>query len=406
MNSSIKGEHIMTTTKNNKVIALSTLIALVTAGNLVPGTTYAAQNIEKNQAIYATSATDKYVLGPEGLKEAIEKTGSNALTMDLYALTVLKQATVNFDGITSLDTSLKTKVLHHQEVAKDNANHWLDSIKPQLILTNQNIIKYNTIFQNYYTTLTKAIKEENKDKLTTGLTKLSTSISENKEQVDLLIKDLKNFRNTLTTDTQNFKEDSNRVTSILASQDAGIPALQQQLEAYNTAASKYNSLIIGASVVTALGPVAIIAGSAVILTGAGIPLGGGLIASGVAGAAAGTTGIVLAKQALDKTREEIQSITGKITQAQLDVAGLTNIKVQTEYLTATIDMAIVALQNISNQWQTMGVKYTSLLQSVKMISPENLGFISEDLEISKDSWEDIKDYAEKIYAKDIKVVDE
>ncbi|MEC2513417.1 enterotoxin, partial [Bacillus cereus] len=50
-------------------------------------------------------------------------------------------------------------------------------------------------------------------------------------------------------------------------------------------------------------------------------------------------------------------ITGQITTAQLEVAGLTNIKTQTEYLTNTIDTAITALQNISNQWYTMGSKY-------------------------------------------------
>lgn len=150
---------------------------------------------------------------------------------------------------------------------------------------------------------------------------------------------------------------------------------------------------------------AIIAGSVVIWTGAGTPLGVGLIATGVGATGAGATGIVLAKKELDKAQTEIQKIAGQITQAQLEVAGLTNVKVQTEYLTTTIDTAIIALQNISNQWHTMGTKYTSLLQNVKTISPENLGFIMEDLEIAKDSWKDIKDYAEKIYAKDIQVVD-
>lgn len=87
------------------------------------------------------------------------------------------------------------------------------------------------------------------------------------------------------------------------------------------------------------------------------------------------------------------------------MAGLTNIKNQTEYLTNTIDIAITALQNISNQWYTMGSKYNSLLQNVESISPQDLVFIKEDLSIAKDSWQNIKEYAEKIYAEDIKVVD-
>lgn len=399
------------TTKKYKVVALSTLMALATASNLVPNITYAAQNVEKSQVLYTTSqnglkvVADKYALGPEGLRDAIEKAGSNVLAMDLYALTILKQANANFNGIHSIDNSLKIKVLKHQKDAKDNANQWLDKIKPQLILTNQNIINYNTKFQNYYDTLTKAVKNRDKDTLTIGLTKLSNSIQENKGQVDTLINDLKKFRNKLTTDTQTFKEDVNEVSSILASQDAGIPLLQQQLEIYNAAVSKYNGIIIGSSVATALGPVAIVAGSVVIWTGAGTPLGVGLIATGIGATGAGVTGIVLAKKELDRARVEIQKISGQITQAQLEVAGLTNVKTQTEYLAATIDTAIVALQNISNQWHTMGTKYTSLLQNVKTISPDSLGFITEDLEIAKGSWKDIKEYAEKIYAKDIQIID-
>jgi non-hemolytic enterotoxin B/C len=250
-----------------------------------------------------------------------------------------------------------------------------------------------------------AVDAKDKATLTKGLTRLSSSINENKAQVDQLVEDLKKFRNKMTSDTQNFKGDANQITSILASQDAGIPLLQNQITTYNEAISKYNAIIIGSSVATALGPIAIIGGAVVIATGAGTPLGIALIAGGTAAVGGGTAGIVLAKKELDNAQAEIQKITGQVTTAQLEVAGLTNIKTQTEYLTNTIDTAITALQNISNQWYTMGSKYNSLLQNVDSISPNDLVFIKEDLNIAKDSWKNIKDYAEKIYAEDIKVVD-
>ena len=41
-------------------------------------------------------------------------------------------------------------------------------------------------------------------------------------------------------------------------------------------------------------------------------------------------------------------------------------------MTETIDAAITALQNISNQWYTVGAKYNNLLQNVKGISPKSL----------------------------------
>ena len=63
-------------------------------------------------------------------------------------------------------------------------------------------------------------------------------------------------------------------------------------------------------------------------------------------------------------------------------------------MTETIDAAITALQNISNQWYTVGAKYNNLLQNVKGISPEEFAFIKEDLNTAKDSWKDVKDYTE------------
>ncbi|MES5943448.1 MULTISPECIES: non-hemolytic enterotoxin NHE subunit B [unclassified Bacillus cereus group] len=377
------------TKKPYKVMALSALMAVFAAGNIMPAHTYAAESTVKQAPIHAVAKAyndyEEYSLGPEGLKDAMERTGSNALVMDLYALTIIKQGNVNFGNVSSVDAALKGKVIQHQDTARGNAKQWLDVLKPQLISTNQNIINYNTKFQNYYDTLVAAVDAKDKATLTKGLTRLSSSINENKAQVDQLVEDLKKFRNKMTSDTQNFKGDANQITSILASQDAGIPLLQNQITTYNEAISKYNAIIIGSSVATALGPIAIIGGAAAV--------GGG------------TAGIVLAKKELDNAQAEIQKITGQVTTAQLEVAGLTNIKTQTEYLTNTIDTAITALQNISNQWYTMGSKYNSLLQNVDSISPNDLVFIKEDLNIAKDSWKNIKDYAEKIYAEDIKVVD-
>ncbi|HDR6318669.1 TPA: alpha-helical pore-forming toxin family protein [Bacillus thuringiensis] len=392
-----------------KVMALSTFMAVFATSNIMPVHIYAAETTVKPAPIHSMEKTnnkdDRYSLGPEGLKDAMERTGSNALVMDLYALTIIKQANANFNNITSVDKSLKEKVIQHQNDARTNAKQWLDVMKPQLISTNQDIINYDTKFQNYYDTLVKAVKAKDKDTLTKGLTRLSNSITGNKEKVDHLVEDLKKFRSKMTGDTQNFKNDANKITSILASQDAGIPLLQSQLTAYNDAISKYNAIIIGSSVAVALGPVAIVGGTVLLTTGGGTMLGFGLIASGVGGIAGGTTGLILAKKELDNAQSEIKNITGQITTAQLEVAGLTNIKAQTEYLTNTIDIAITALQNISNQWHTMGAKYSSLLENVNSISPEDLAFIEEDLSVAKDSWKNVKEYAEKIYAEDIKIVD-
>jgi non-hemolytic enterotoxin B/C len=397
------------TKKPYKVMAMSALIATIAVNGVLPMHTFASERTVKPAPIYASAdLSDKYAeysLGPEGLREAMESTGSNALVMDLYALTIIKQPNANFKNISAIDESLQAKIIQHQNIARGNAKQWLDVLKPQLISTNQNIINYNTKFENYYNTLVAAVDAGNKATLAKGLSRLSSSILENKQEVDKLVAELTKFRNKITADTQNFKGHSNQITSILASQDAGIPLLQKQIGSYYDAINKYNSIIIGSSVATALGPIAIVGGSVMIATGAGTPLGIGLIAGGVGATGTGITGIVLAKQGISDAEAEIKKLTGSVTDAQVQIAGLTAIKQQTEYLTNTIDTAITALQNISNQWHTMGYKYNSLIKNVEFISPEDLVFIKEDLNVAKDSWKDIKEYAEKIYAEDIKVVD-
>ncbi|MGG0257423.1 HBL/NHE enterotoxin family protein [Bacillus toyonensis] len=391
-----------------KIIVFSALI--VAASNLMPKHTLAVDYIEKPTVISTNTIGEfdtypEYSLGPEGLRSAIEKTGSNALVMDLYALTIIKMANINLNDVTVVDDSLRTKIALHQNIARENAKKWLNKIKPQLISTNQNIINYNTKFQNYYDTLAAAVDNKDKLMLTKGLTRLYNSILENKENADRLVDSLRKFRNKMTEDTQNFKGDSNQLTSILSSQDAGIPLLQSKMTAYNEAVRKLNSILIGSAVATAIGPVAIVGGIVLIATGGGAALGVILIAGGTAALGGGVTGVVLAKKELDNAYVEIQKVAGQITEAQAQIANLTNVKNQTEYLTNTIDIAITAMQNISNQWYKMGAKYNSLLQNIHSISREDFAFIKEDISIARDSWNDIKEYSEKIHAEDIKIVD-
>ncbi|PFN11497.1 hypothetical protein [Bacillus cereus] len=47
----------------------------------------------------------------------------------------------------------------------------------------------------------------------------------------------------------------------------------------------------------------------------------------------------------------------------------------------------------------MGVKYTSLIENVDSISPEDFNFIKEDLHVASDSWKDIREYAEDLYTR-------
>ncbi|MFK4469426.1 enterotoxin (plasmid) [Bacillus mycoides] len=380
--------------KPYKVMALSTLIATIAAGSITPSYASAAENTTKPAPIYADAENNypEYSLGPEGLKDALEKTGSNMLVMDLYALTIVKQANVNFDGLTVINNDLQKSIKDNHDASKTNAKQWLDGLKPQIIQTNQNIINYNTQFQNYYDVLVEAANNNDKETLKAVLTSLDESISENKGAVDRLVQDLKVFRGKLELDTQNLKTDTNKITDILSGQDAGIPLMQKQIEANQTLIDENNKVYIASSVATALGAYL----TATIIFA---PIGAGALGGGI-------YGVTTSQQQIKTAQDEIINLSKNISTAQQQVGKLTVLKNNTNNLTATIDAAITALENVKNQWQTMGAKYKSLNDNVDRINPDKLTLLKADLNIAKRSWEQVNKYAENIQNNEIKFVEE
>ncbi len=381
--------------KPYKVMALSTLIATIAAGSITPSYASAAENTTKPAPIYADAENNypEYSLGPEGLTDALEKTGSNMLVMDLYALTIVKQANVNFDGLTVINNDLQTSIKENHDASRKNAKQWLDGLKPQIIQTNQNIINYNTQFQNYYDVLVEAVNNNDKETLKDVLTSLDESISENKDAVDKLVKDLKAFRGKLELDTQNLKTDANKITDILSGQDAGIPLMQKQIETNQTLIDENNKVYIASSVATALGAYL----TATIIFA---PIGAGALGGGI-------YGVTTSQQQIKTAQDEIINLSKNISTAQQQVGKLTLLKNNTNNLTATIDAAITALENVKNQWQTMGAKYKSLNNNVDKINPnKDAKIITANLNIAKDSWEKVNKYAENIQNTEIKFVEE
>ncbi|HDR7642122.1 enterotoxin [Bacillus wiedmannii] len=380
-----------------KVMALSTLIATITAGSITPSYASAAENTTKPAPIYADAANKypdypEYSLAPEGLKEALKKTGSNMLVMDLYALTIIKQANITFDGVTTINNDLQTNMKNNQEVARTNAKKWLDSLKPQIIQTNQNIINYNTEFQNYYDTLVEAANNKDKETIKAVLQELIASIKNNKEKSNKLVEDLIEFREKISKDTHDLKENSGKITGILADEKRGIPDMKKQIETNYKLIDENNKVYIASSVSTALGAFLT---STIILAplGAG-PLGGGIY------------GVVSSKQQINDAYEEIKKLQTNISNSEQQVGKLTILENDTKNLTETIDAAITAVENVKDQWVVMGTKYESLLQNVDKISGDQLAIIIKNkLNTAKTSWEQVSEYAQKIQNSEIKFVE-
>lgn len=374
--------------KPYKVMALSTLIATIVAGGIMPS--YASA--EEPAPIYANQDLKypSYYLGPTGLDRAMRDTKSNMLVMDLYALTIVKQADINLDGLPSVSDNLKTDIKANQNLTRENATYWLNNLKSGIITTNQNIISYDTKFKNYYGYLLQY--KNDPVKLTALLTKLNDEISQNKDQVTKLVEDLKSFRGKLEKDTQNLKGNSEKIINILTGQDAGIPLMEEQIKTNKAVIDENNKIYIGSSVATAFSAYLILTPFAPI---GAVGLGGSIY------------GVVSSQQQINKAQEEIMKLTENISMAKLQSARLTIVQSDIKNLTDTIDKAIVSLENIKTAWDGMGTKYAALIKSAKAVDPEFLAMgITADLDTAKDHWEQIRKYAENIQKSEIEFVEE
>ncbi|WP_243522902.1 HBL/NHE enterotoxin family protein [Bacillus pseudomycoides] len=342
-----------------KKIMLSMMVLGVTTSNVIPHHTFAAeQTVQENNK--------QYSLGPEGFQDVMAQSLSSVLVMDSYAKTLRNQLETDLSSISSLNSGLRENMIKHQKDAQANAAYWLNTIKPKIMKTNQNVVNYNDAFQTQYSILLAAIDQRDTGKLKAGLEKLYQSILINKSEVDELLNQLKTFRSKMEDDTKSFKEDSNELTNALASTSVGIPYLQQQINNYNESIKKSNDMFIAGGVLV------------IFTLGASVAM------------------IATAKSNIASAEREIANLKARISGAQAEVAILTDAKNKTTNMTETIDTAINSLQNISNNWHAVAAKYDNLLKNITFITPEEFSFLKEDLKTAKDSWQDLKNYADKL----------
>ncbi|PFW73404.1 enterotoxin, partial [Bacillus pseudomycoides] len=89
-------------------------------------------------------------------------------------------------------------------------------------------------FDNYYQTIVDAVDAKDKETTKQGVERLYNSVQENKRKVEQLVENLKDFRNKLITDTNEFQSKTNQIVTNLEGKNAILPSLKQQIDAYNS----------------------------------------------------------------------------------------------------------------------------------------------------------------------------
>ncbi|PEP96976.1 HBL/NHE enterotoxin family protein [Bacillus toyonensis] len=380
-----------------KVIAMTSLLAMTTV-NLTPP----IQAFAQEQAISVNHKQGTLNLkkeDAENFKKNLAAMDSYYVTMQVYAQKINAEADINLDQVDldQKDISLKKDLPAHQQVARENAKFWDENLKKQMIKVNQGIISYDTQFQTYSKDLEEAIDKNDKEKIKSVIKgRLMKNAKKQKDDVDDVITKLDQFDKKLGEDIRAFEVDGNQLIAILVGKDSLIKSLGTQIDTYNATIDQNLKYLIGGAVGMgiAVGAGGLAIGLAVLSGGTLVPVILGVGAISIL-AGAGYTAYTN-YQSMNNAKVELEKTSKKLTAANIALGTLKGAQSSVTNLHTAVGEAREALAHISTQWGTTYAKYETLLDDIDTMSPEELNLIKSDLEVAKNSWIDLKAWAEKI----------
>ncbi|PGA62062.1 hemolysin BL binding component B [Bacillus pseudomycoides] len=346
-----------------KLLVASALLTMTTTSVVSPVAAYASGIEQTNNGETSLSANEAK------MKEALQKAGLFAKSMNAYSYMLIKNPDVNFEGININGyVDLPGRIVQDQKNARAHAVIWDTQVKKQLLDTLTGIIEYDTTFDNYYETIVDAINTGDGETLKEGITDLRGEIQQNQKSAQKLIDDLTNLRNEIGKDVRAFGSNKELLSSILKNQGADVEADEKRLQQILDSVNYYKKLESDGFNV---------------MKGAilGLPIIGGIIV--------GIARDNLSK--LEPTLAELrQTVDYKITLNR--VVGVAYINISEMH--KALDDAINALTYMSTQWHDLDSQYSGVLGHINNASQKadqnKFKFLKPNLNAAKDSWKTLR----------------
>ena len=363
----------------NKLVKLILCVAvgIHSPGSITVCCAQGDQNVRLSQNEgYLDGLATKYGLGPDSMEKALEETSSYVKVMDCYAMTLLKKTPINIDSSQILqEVELKTTVdgaVKHQNVAKKNAEHWLDEVRYDVQNFYEMIINFVAQFDVQYDEIYAALITNDNDAFKNALTYLYGKLDKHVRQAVKLHEKLKNFREKLIVDNQSFQEDVNQLSTMSKSMDAASDLLTKQMEqCYEQNYENVIQTVVGSIIF----PISVVA----------LPIGLGVALYFV------STGII----GIQDSEEKCKRLTQKIGEYDQKKIWLQGVCLNQKYLLETVSKAVDRLQNIKNNLNTIKAKYNCLLGDIEDLSTQQLEYVKADLMVAKRAWNSISENAKK-----------
>lgn len=301
-------------------------------------------------------------------ESSIAKTISHVLVLDTYAQMLIDLPSIHLENAGSIQNEpLTQKILQGYRTIHQYATSWLYGLQPQMVTVTQDVLQSNTFFQQSYTNLIAYVNNNDKINFSKEVNKLYQNSLTSKENVDSVLKQLKQYRNTLSDLSQNLKRDTVPFIAMATSTNTSIPILKQQIETQQNIIKNCQDQIKTGELL-----------QKILLGCIGEPM------------------ITNAEDNIKIAEQTIHDLKIKMYGAQWEVAQIIDATSKVIFMTETIDTAIDAVQHLSSYWCTISAKYHVLLNNIQNINDINNTFIREDLLVARESSENIQKFTNQL----------
>ena len=406
----------MKTYNYKKMITLSTLLAILASSNLVPINVLAEESVKQSIQEATDAKGASYSLSPNGMAEALQITGSNALVLNLYAKGILIQPRLDFKDMQFKDPQEKQNVENmnkNMDQAKKNAQSWLEQEQPALIKTVQNVADYSKQFTLYANELEKAVSQKvgiDKETFKEVLQILIKKTEDKQEKVAEQVQRLSDFKNKLVDDNGHFHTNAESVIDWLRANNGQVDNFKKELDQLKENKEAFiaqNHLFVGGGVGLALAGGVAIAGAgglAILFTlGAATPivigvgiLGGVALGLGMTGAAYGAFFI---NPEIDRTNRAIEKITTDMNTAKANVKILGDVSDTLKDVEKMTDNALESLEGLRKQYMNMEGNLKNIYNDVDDLSDMDIKILLKDkIELAKKDHDDLSKATSKAIA--------
>lgn len=328
---------------------------------------------------------------------------SNSVLLQTYTNTVIITPIINLPAV--VDTDSKSKVVEnlpiHQKLAQKNATYYLTNINPQIVGTIADVIGFGNLWSAEYDmlySLAQNINEGNNlQTFTSGINNLINKTNSAEANIQPVLDALNAFLPLITTDEQNFSQDSTDVGNAMEGEGGEIDLLKKQIAAYNDAMSKDLTIIGVGATADVIGGLMIAVGVLAEIETAGVSTA--LVVAGIAVVAGGSTAMGVAGADYAKVSKEYQAAVTELNQDEQVVTLTTQAHQTVLSLKNAVADGITAVEGLQKSWTSLQKDFGQVveaLQATVPVTPDIISWLTILLSSANKDWTDTLSLARNI----------